>query len=276
MNKPHRATDFPVLYINLEKDAAKKTIIEKNLKNVGFRFNRINAIYGKKLYDSKYRTNISTILNVPSNKLSPEYWLDRSNFKTMSSSPDVILPKVGAYLSHLLAIKTALDKKYNSVLILEDDAAPLKNINESFTIPQDADIFYLGGTFFHQITKIPNNNDKHIKINIEKLKMCGGFAYIIPNRESLLDAYNLLMSVFNDENNAHDKHDEWRSGYPKMRAQTIDFMYINHFQKNGKCYIVNPVKFTHEEMGSNIVENRSRYDLKFFYNDLQQKQLLNK
>ena len=84
------------------------------------------------------------------------------------------------------------------------------------------------------------------------------------------------MSTFNDDIKSRDSIEDWGGGHVKLRAQAIDFMYINHCQKNGICYIANPVKFTHEEMGSNIVENRSRYDLKFFYTDLQKKQLLNK
>ena len=59
--------------------------------------------------------------------------------------------------------------------------------------------------------------------------------------------YNVLMSVFND-GKSHDKHKDWRSGSFKLRAQAIDLMYVNHFQKNGNCYISNPVKVSHKEL----------------------------
>ena len=43
-------------------------------------------------------------------KLKVNYRTDRKNFKTMCKYPDAIMKKVGAYLSHLYAIKIAKDK----------------------------------------------------------------------------------------------------------------------------------------------------------------------
>ena len=100
--------------------------------------------------------------------------------------------------------------------------------------------------------------------------MVGGFAYIIPTREKIIEIYNVLMSVFN-QGKAHDKHKDWRSGVPKMRAQAIDLAYVNHFQKNGNCYILNPVSISHVELGSNIANNRSKYKISHFLTTEQQK-----
>lgn len=268
------AQDYPVVYINLQKDIEKSKILQSNLKKAGFsEYQRIDAVYGKNLKDAGYRKKIGAALGVPADKLKPSFWLDRSNFKTMSPYEHVVLPKVGCYLSHLLAIKTALEKGYNGVLVLEDDSFPLKNIKTKFTIPKDADVYYLGGTFFHQKQNIKENNSKHILLNPEELKLCGTFSYILPNKEKMLDMYNLFMSVFNDEEKSNDIHAEWRTGYPKMRAQSADFMYINYFQKYGTSYVINPVLFSHKEMGSNIGENRKTYNLTFFYHPKQKKQL---
>ena len=106
----------------------------------------------------------------------------------------------------------------------------------------------------------------YISIDGDILKMVGGFAYIIPTREKMIEIYNVLMSVFNG-GKGHDKHKDWRSGVPKMRAQAIDLMYVNHYQKNGNCYVVNPVRISHKELGSNIENNRKRYKIDHFLTD---------
>ena len=270
------AKDFPVLYINLEKDVSKKEILEENLQKNGFQYERIDAVYGKKLGDKSYRSKVSKLLNIPDEKLEPAFWMDRKNFKTMCSYEDVVLAKVGCYLSHILAIKTALDNNYENVLILEDDSFPLSNINTPFRIPDDADMYYLGGGFMHQVKpSVERLNDSSILLDTSKIKLCCTFAYILPSREKMETMYRLFMSVFNDSSDekSHDIHEDWRTGEPKMRAQSCDFMYINFFQKFGTSYVINPVLFTHKEMGSNIVNNRKRYDLSFFYHPSQKKML---
>ena len=268
------AKDFPVLYINLEKDVSKKEILEENLQKNGFRYERIDAIYGKKLGDKLYREKISKLLDIPDEKLEPSFWMDRKNFKTMCSYEDIVLAKVGCYLSHILAIKTALENNYENVLILEDDSFPLSNINTPFRIPDDADMYYLGGGFMHQVKpNIKGSKSEHILLDTSKLKLCCTFAYILPSREKMETMYRLFMSVFNEsgDEKSHDIHEDWRTGEPKMRAQSCDFMYINFFQKFGTSYVINPVLFTHKEMGSNIVNNRKKYDLSFFYHPSQKK-----
>jgi hypothetical protein len=274
------AKDFPVLYVNLEKDVSKKEILEENLQKNGFRYERIDAIYGKKLGDKSYRAKVSKLLDIPDEKLEPSFWMDRKNFKTMCSYEDVVLAKVGCYLSHILAIKTALENNYENVLILEDDSFPLSNINTPFCIPDDADMYYLGGGFMHQIKPtLKDSKSEHILLDTSKIKLCCTFAYILPSREKMETMYRLFMSVFNDSSDgssdekSHDIHEDWRTGEPKMRAQSCDFMYINFFQKFGTSYVINPVLFTHKEMGSNIVNNRKRYDLSFFYHPSQKKML---
>jgi len=270
------AKDFPVLYVNLEKDVSKKEILEENLQKNGFRYERIDAIYGKKLGDKSYRAKVSKLLDIPDENLEPSFWMDRKNFKTMCSYEDVVLAKVGCYLSHILAIKTALDNNYENVLILEDDSFPLSNINTPFHIPDDADMYYLGGGFMHQVKpNLKDSKSEHILLDTSKLKLCCTFAYILPSREKMETMYRLFMSVFNEsgDEKSHDIHEDWRTGEPKMRAQSCDFMYINFFQKFGTSYVINPVLFTHKEMGSNIVNNRKRYDLSFFYHPSQKKML---
>ena len=52
-------------------------------------------------------------------------------------------------------------------------------------------------------------------------------------------------------------------GNVRLRATTIDFMYINYFQKNGNTYVMNPVKMAAREFTANITNDRktSNYHL---------------
>ena len=98
------------------------------------KYNRIEAVYGKELYNRSYRKRLSIFLGVSEKKLTSRYWLDRHNFKTMVQKENAILAKVGCYLSHLVSLKVALNLNYNKVLILEDDAMFLKNAYREFQI----------------------------------------------------------------------------------------------------------------------------------------------
>lgn len=267
-----RLQDIPILYINLKRDVSRRKIIEKDLTEIECSFKRIDAVYGKYLYSATYREKLSKRLGVPTNKLKPGYWLDRSNFKTMDNNKHSILSKVGCYLSHLLAIKKALNKNYNKVLILEDDAMPLINAFDQFTIPKDADVYYVGGGYFYQNGEL-RSVAKHIKIDTDKLKVCGTFAYIIPNKENIKHMYNLFMSVFKD-GKGHDKTEDWKTNTIRLRAQASDFMIINFIQKAGHAYISNPPKFSFREFISNITNNRQKYRLTYFLNNSQQYKML--
>jgi hypothetical protein len=264
--------NIPALYINLERDLEKRNQIEQYLSKLKIGFHRIDAVNGQFLKNSQYRSKVAKILDIPESKLKVSYWMDRKNFKTMTNYQNAVLNKVGCYLSHLLAIQTALDMGLDKVLILEDDIQPLSNINHSFTIPKETDIFYLGGSFFHQKQKMSYTVSKQLAVDTKFLKVNGTFAYIIPSRQKMVDIYNVLMSVFLD-GKGKDKSPEFRSGNVRLRAQSIDFAYINHFQTYGSCYVINPVMISHQEMGSNIANNRAKYKLKHILFPQQEKQL---
>ncbi len=261
--------DIHAIYINLEKDVIKDKRMKKILNKLGISFTRQDAVYGRELENPQYRDLIAQHFGVSPSQMSVEFWSNRSNFKTMTKYKSSLLPKVGAFLSHTLALKKAIDMGLDKVLILEDDIDPQTNIHNTFTIPKHTDIFYLGGSFWKK-NDLVDTKKPYIPIDGDILKMVGGFAYIIPTREKIIEIYNVLMSVFN-QGKAHDKHKDWRSGVPKMRAQAIDLAYVNHFQKNGNCYILNPVSISHVELGSNIANNRSKYKISHFLTTEQQK-----
>ena len=286
LTKKYTVNDFPVLYINLERDNSRNDKMKEELHKKGLNFERIDAVHGLSLEKEEYQKKIYqklglsvNNLHISENEMTTEFWLNRSNFKTMCKYKNPVFAKVGCYLSHLIAVKHAFDNNYDRVLILEDDMKFLKNYNSEFEIPSDADIYYLGGTFYHQnkmengpAKKALENNSKFFKINVNELKMNGTFGYVIPNREKIQEIYLVLQSVFLSflltRQKKKDKDWRWRTGRVALRAQAIDFMYINHYQKNGNCYVNNPVMISHEEEhGSNINNNRKKYKLNFFLCD---------
>ena len=142
--------DSHILYINLKEDTEKRKRIEHQLDSLILNYTRVEAVRGSKLKNIAYRKKISKLLGVPMNKLSYNFWTDRKNFKTMCNSHNKILNKVGYYLSHMLAMIYAKEKKLESVVKLEDDADVQNNYHKNITVPKNADMIYLGGSFFEK------------------------------------------------------------------------------------------------------------------------------
>ena len=268
-----RLIDYPILYINLEKDTKRRLVLENDLNKLKNSYNRIDAIYGKNLHNRKYRNSVAKLLGVRPSKLHPNYWMDRHNFKSMSMNENNILARVGAYLSHLKSVKYAYENNYDKLMIMEDDACPLVNFYEEFPVPKDVDILYAGGYFIKQDDYNPDYQSSLIPINTEEFKLVGAYSYILPNRKAIETVYRVLMSVFL-HGKGHDKDDNWRSGKVRLRATNIDVMYVNYFQKLGNTYVINPVRVAAREFESNITNNRSEYKLSSFLNDKQQYELV--
>ena len=255
--------DYPVLYINLEKDKKRRVVLENDLNKLKMSYKRIDAVYGKNLYDDQYRMELSKFLGVHESKLHPEYWFDRTNFKTMSLNEGNILARVGCYLSHVKSIKYALDNGYNKLFMMEDDACPLINFYDEFPVPKEAEIIYPGGYFIKNKEYDDRYDSSLIPINTEEFKLAGTYSYILPNRKAIETAHRVLMSVFLN-GKGHDKDPNWRSGNVRLRATNIDFMYINYFQKYGSSFVMNPVKMAAREFTSNITNDRNDFKLSSF------------
>jgi len=268
-----RLIDYPILYINLDKDKKRRIVLEKDLNKIKADFTRVEAVYGKNLYNDKYRHKIAKILGVHHTKLHPNYWMDRHNFKSMSMNENNILARVGCYLSHVISVKQAYDKGFDKLMVFEDDACPLVNFYEEFPVPKDADMVYPGGYFIKQDNYNPDYQSSLIPINTEEFKMAGTYSYILPNKKAIETVYKVLMSVFL-QGKGHDKDDNWRSGKVRLRATNIDFMYINYFQKLGKTYVINPVRVAAREFQSNITNDRNDFKLSSFLNPEQQYELV--
>ena len=252
-----KLSDFHALYVNLDKDDERKEALEFDFKTHNIEFNRVKAIYGKHLKDPIKSAKIAKQLRVSPEKMTADWWLSRKNFRTMCTKKNAVLAKVGCYLSHLKAIQLALQLGLNKVLILEDDARIEDDFE--FNIPDDCDIYYVGGYWWKQDEFQPIN-DENVEIDTDLVKIAGTYGYILPTRRVMIDVYNCLRSVFL-EGKGRDKHKDWRDGKVRLRAQSVDIHYINYFQKFGKCYISNPPIVYTRPFDSNISDNRKRYNL---------------
>ena len=112
--------------INLKERPDKWKTIQRDFAHTGLKLTRWNAVYGKKLSDKEYAEKTTALCN--------EF-----------CSPGM----VGCWLSHYNIWQNIVKNKENNVLILEDDAYPIKNFNYMFNkiwteIPDDWDIVLLG------------------------------------------------------------------------------------------------------------------------------------
>jgi len=256
-----------IFYINLDKNPERKNIFEKNIKSLKLQAYRINAIDGNQLINNSYVSKISKELNIPQQKLKPEYFKNSKNFASLSHKYHILLPRVGCLLSHLKALKKAYDDNLDNILILEDDAVVFPDIlNKTFEIPDNTDIFYFGGTFKHiKKTDYPDDLDI-IKIDTKKLKLFGTFGFYLPNRKSIEDLFRVTRSIFLP-GKSKIKSIDWRTGQVRLMAQPFDRLLINHFQTNGNCYVSNPILIYHEDYGFTnlkIKTNYNRYNMKFY------------
>lgn len=263
-----KLSDYNIIYLNLDSRKDRNEYMKDQLNNFNLKADRISAVDGKKLYNREYRQQLSEELNIPEEKLKPEWWCNRKNFKTMVTKEAGIVGRVGCFLSHLKIMKHALLKDWNNVLVFEDDVKIIDADREFEIPPESADITYFGGMYWHLINDRENYCSDWIKINTDELKIICTFSYSVNNRDKMQDIYNLCRSCF-IEGKGHDKDPDWRSGKIRMRATAIDFLYINYFQKLGECHIINPsMCIADDSLGSDITSGkiaRTKWKHNYYY-----------
>ena len=257
-----------ILFINRSVDIIRKIKLIDRFKKLKINnYRKVEAIIGIRLIQENYRYFISSLLDIPIDKLLPEYWLSRKNFTSLSTKRSNVLPRVGCMLSHILCFKRAIYLNYSNLLILEDDAYLTDDILlDDIEIPDDADIIYFGGTYKHVGERLDFDDEKIVKINPSFLKLYGCFGYFIPNRKKIIEIHNFLMSQFKDGKGKKKLKDF--SGNERLLAGNIDNIFCNHYQKNGNCYFINKPRIYHNDGGISTLNNnqsRSRYKLKYEY-----------
>jgi GR25 family glycosyltransferase involved in LPS biosynthesis len=244
-----KLSDFNIVYINLKKRPEKKKFIETQLKKLGLLKQSlwIEAIDGQ--------------------DLSPEIQENYlNNFKTMAKKRDRIIGRIGCYLSHKLALEAAIKADLDNILILEDDCQFLIDANHQLPeIPDDAEMFHLGGLFWRQKPEPPNlikHNSKLEWIPIDRthLKIACAVSYGIIGKKNIKSVFDKISTA---------------------KPSAIDILYINHVQKKthpqnkrtflpSKCYIINPVVCIQDhqfpsDVTFNGVDNPNLYKITYFF-----------
>tara|TARA_R110000765_G_scaffold163464_1_gene268345 strand:- start:240 stop:995 length:756 start_codon:yes stop_codon:yes gene_type:complete len=244
-----------IYYLNLAENTTRRIEMEGQLEKYDIVGNRIESIKGIALKNLHYKTLVSASLGIDMKYLDEEWLLNRSNFKTMSSDIDFILPRFGLYLSTIKAIQTAIKNGDEDAIILEDDAI----VTGKIEIPNkiDCDLIYLGATF-----KGENyGGGETILVDPNRIKLYGTFGYYIKN---LRETLGVLLSPFQD-GGGKDKHPLWRDSKVKLRCQSMDMFYINYYQKYGTVYFMNPQPISHPIINTSTI-NKTQY--KYFKNGL--------
>jgi GR25 family glycosyltransferase involved in LPS biosynthesis len=218
-----------ILYINLDRRPERRQNIENELQRLGLSGTRISGVDG---------------LQMPQEEV--DFWMKKTNFNTMTRQVDKVMAKVGCLLSHIKALKYAIDNGFNNVLILEDDAKFLiKDSNFILKIPSECDIYYLGGLFWWKTSETPltdydiedmvknnilpdltfenvrDNNYYQNKIQIlpKFFRIACTFGYVLHSKDNIKYIYNTLIN---------------------SKQKAVDMMYVTYVQKDDNCYIINP------------------------------------
>lgn len=164
------------------------------------------------------------------NVQAPNWFLKSSNGNPTSGA-------WGCYRSHLRILEDCLnDPSCENVCIFEDDAIFSEDFAERLPLaikklPDDWDMFYLGGNLLKRRLYPPEKINKHIW---RVFNVNGTFAYAV-NRKFMQTLYNHLLSR------------EWRPGHH------IDHHYgVIHENKKHKIYVPRPWLCGHGAMGSEI------------------------
>ena len=218
-----------IIWINLPESKIRREQIEKISKHIEEQHMLIEAVDGLKLQDLNYRSKVSEELNIDKNKLNPTYYHNRKNFQSQSTNIKKILPKVGCYLSHLSALKTALDLELDSVIILEDDAVPQLDLIDSLKKYKgmDKDVVYLGG----HSKKLPDKISGGF-ISCQNIELFGTYGYMLPSQEAIKKVYHLLKSTFND---TEKKCLKVRKASDVPMCMAIDKFYKKFLHHNSIC-----------------------------------------
>lgn len=125
-----------IYLINLDKDTQRLKRIEKIFGKLNIKFERFNAVDGKKIKNYK--------------KIFREPW--NSWEKGMSRAAKIKRPSIlGCLLSHRKIVRNALKKGYKKILIFEDDVIPNKSIKKLLVknrglLRRKWKLIYLGST----------------------------------------------------------------------------------------------------------------------------------
>ena len=237
------------LFINLEKSATRRENMVKQLNEKFGYCVIVEAIDGLQLKNKSYRIKISKELNIPVDKLRPEYYLNRKNFHCLSKDIDKILPKIGCFLSHLKVLKIALDNNWDKILIMEDDIHIININQKNIDKNKDFDMIYLGAV---SKNKLDNSWEKNGYFHLQDIDISGTFAYYLKSKEIIRKIYDGMVSVY--------KSGIQRMKYDvdsRLRLCAVDLFYRRYFHNNS--IVLYPPPIAHNDNIISTIDTSKKY-----------------
>ena len=102
-----------IFYINLDKDIERRTSMERQLKSLGLRYQRIPAVYGREL----------------SEEVLLECYSRRKALRCQSR--ELTFAEIGCAMSHIHVYRKIIEQKLPYALILEDDVLIPENFADA-------------------------------------------------------------------------------------------------------------------------------------------------
>ena len=273
-----------IYYINLDERVDRKIKMEEQFRKLGItNYERISAV--KPVFNPKYKnkyvdTQINNYLNNKKNftckygiindlikDINIKYILDFSKLYIKSKSKEnrrkYILGALGCKMSHLKIIKQAYEKKYENILVLEDDALFHEDFNNYF----HKLIFNLKNIDFDMIWLAPN---WLLKENKGILNRCYTYKYINENlawvnSSRSIDKYYGSTSSTGGQILSRKCIKYIMEIFERSKQYEIDIWFRENIQKNGKVYSPVPNLLRQDVGKSNIEEVIVNYDKDLHY-----------
>ena len=268
-----------IVYINLQKRNDRNEIMKKQFEKYNiYNYERFNAIEPK--YNEKYSNNfinkqINLFLNNENivDDLIDNYPLKYiSNFskeyiktKNEESKRKYILGALGCKMSHLLIINDCINKNYEHILLLEDDAKFHENFNKHYEILYDNlkninfnyDMVWLCPNWLYKNNDgILNRCDSYKYIN-ENFSLVSSSISIDNVVGSTLNTAGLFINIKNIKNIIHN--------FENTLQTEVDIWYRIYIQSLNKTYTTVPNLITQREEISNIESNIVNYSKDIHY-----------
>jgi GR25 family glycosyltransferase involved in LPS biosynthesis len=212
-----------IIVISLERAKERRERIKIQLSSLGLEAMIMDAVDGKFLSDSQKNKIIKNPVTG---------FRDGETFKP---------GEIGCLMSHIKAIKLAKEKKWNDVLILEDDVVLSEDFNKGIKflmriIPADWEHIYLGGHIYFMAPPVFEP-----AVLPSQFKISGAYAYFL--RKSAYD--NVLSEMSYMELPADDvfeklilREQRMKSYifFPFLAYPIIENSYIWNIEGNNKIH----------------------------------------
>jgi len=244
------------LIINLPKSIERRKKIEEKLKPYFVSHVLFEGVDGVNLIEDEYRKHIAQALGIPDEKLKPSYFYERKNFQSYGRDETTIMKKVGCFLSHLNAIRFAVNNNLFNVLILEDDFKMNDNIFKVDINESSGLITYFGG---QGKGSIPIKNKSFI--DLKDFELFGTYGYLIKTKEDMVYIYNLMMSCFNDGLGKIKLKDDFHPSKDRLKMMSIDLWYKRFLHK--KCVCAYPIIVEHDDEEESTIDISKKYKKRY-------------